>query len=706
MTKKKNRTAYYVLTALFLVILVTVLFIAARSRLVHYYEIQSDEGFSFEDVRLMNTLPSVRNAYAIVDKKSSSGEAFTVYTLHGNPIDIAEGRMPANDKEVLIDSKTALSFKPGDYIYLGDEEYKVTGIVDNKGVETAFIFCLPAALHDDKFNRMGVEIHGGKSVEEILNGYAEDLMHDSSARASAENEKLIDQLREKFSLIDDASSDKLQMGKEELDDAYGLLSDGEKQIRDYEKQIADGESELASYDKLLSEGLGELINGKEQLDKAKAEIQDARRQLDAELAKYGYSIEDLPEAEKTIKDYEKQIADAKKELASSKNELADGLKILTDGKSKLDAAKAEINAGREKINAELEKYGLTIDELAGAEKALSDYTKQYSMSVDELYALALRYSSYKGYIISLRDSCSELIELLKKKQDEYDEKYNERIEKVYSRVCRYYEEVKDKYIRSGLELSIDSVAAIKEECGKIISLFENADYLKLLVENKDKIEEATSAYNLLKSYEQEYNVKYKEYQDGLDTYNEGKREYNEARSKLKDAEKELEEKKKAVSDAVSAWNQINDAQKEYDEKYKEYQAGLEKYESEKARYDEAYAGLEAARAEIGEAKTELDLNKGEYEKEKERFDEVSADIDDELDSISREIKKYEDIADKSETAWRISDCIRIRDDENAFVKAGIIFIIICIVLLTVGKIRFRNRDAIKDNNFIIRQEFK
>ena len=102
----------------------------------------------------------------------------------------------------------------------------------------------------------------------------------------------------------------------------------------------------------------------------------------------------------------------------------------------------------------------------------------------------------------------------------------------------------------------------------------------------------------------------------------------------------------------------------------------------------------------------LDLNKGEYEKEKERFDEVSADIDDELDSISREIKKYEDIADKSETAWRISDCIRIRDDENAFVKAGIIFIIICIVLLTVGKIRFRNRDAIKDNNFIIRQEFK
>lgn len=675
MSKKTGRIIYLILSAVFLCIIGTVLYVGANKKLVHYYEIQSKDGLRIEDVQLLSNIPAIRNAYAIADKKTDSGESIQVHSINKNAVKLLEGRLPENDREILISRGLDISYKSGDFINLDNEKYKITGIFENN--DDPFIICLPAAICDDSFTRIGVETVNNKGLEEILGKYIAERKQNLYDELTAENQDRINQSNDKYSLIKDVSSDELLTGKEKLNSAAELLADGETQIRDYEKQIADGKSELSIYEEKLAQGLEELNSGKTLLDNANREIENARKQLYDELAKNGYSLDDLNLAEQQIQEYEKQITDSEKELRDSQNLLNEGKVQLSNAKRQLDGGKSEIDYARVQLQDTLAQYGLTIDQLVSAMQTMQRYTEKYNISMDELNRLAAEYETYEPYITALNERCKELIALLNIQNENVDS----RINAAYKKVQEYFKYVNDTYIHSSLNLTKISIEKIRQESEMIISIFRNAEYFQIIINNKDLLDEALNANDRINAAQRDYDAKYAEYLAGLSSYRDGQTQLKEAREELNAAKKTFKEKKELVTKAIDAKKQIDALQKEYDKEYSRYQNGLEVYNQEKAKYDAAYGDLEDAKKKVDEAKYELDLNRDEYERGKAKYDKASSQIDDELNSINTDIETYEDVINELQVSWNISDCIKTVDEGNAFAKAILVFILACLALL-------------------------
>lgn len=534
--------------------------------------------------------------------EGSSPSASRLFALNAsyndlNAITLAEGRMPVNEKECLInvsDMKGGPSV--GETVIFTDSDGKAPDDIISVN-EYTIVGSYMTPQYIDKTSRGSTNIGNGSinavylipegnfSVEyntevyirfpELVefNCYEEDYIEKTEAFSEI-IEKIAERREtERYDEIMSEAYDKINDAKEELEDAKAEL----------EKELADGEKELSDAKDKLDEVAGEIEKGEQEIADADKELQDGKQEL--ENAKDEYN-DKISEAEKEIADgwaeiekNEEQLIDAEKQLEQAKKDYEDGLQQYEDGVVQYE----------EGLVAYEEGYTQWLDGKAQYDEGYA----QWEEGKEQLDTLKSLLDYYKGIVDRLGESVGTESPLYTAALETYNETYAQ-----YEENAKLVEDGKAELDKAKAELDkgekelADSKVLIDETAALLESTKIQLDEAAVQLDEGEK--EIAEGKALLLEAKQQLIAGEKELND----------QKAQAEKEFSDAEKELADGESQLNDAK---NEFEDGKQQYEDGLKEYEDGEQKLEDGKKEAEEKIAEAEK---EIADAEAELkDLEK-------------------------------------------------------------------------------------------------
>ena len=312
-------------------------------------QIYSNYGFDENDIEAIEKLEDVEIAEGskYVDVVAESGTATYVTRIHSykenqeiNQFKLVEGRMPANDQEVLAESGTALSevfpigtkitvSRPDDDLdtFLNEDTFTVVGLVDTpdylnftKGNSTlsnqqlmTYLYVPETAFsiaYDLEVNLITKEGASYNTFSDEYEEYNSKVKEEVETLAKSQENELYDSIKEDAL---EQYNDGLREYREGAETFRTEIDDAEKQLADAEKEIADGKAQLEDGIKQLQDSEQQLADGKQQLIDGEQQLRDSEQQLNEQEATNRKQLED---AITQINDGLVQIEDGITQLSS------------------------------------------------------------------------------------------------------------------------------------------------------------------------------------------------------------------------------------------------------------------------------------------------------------------------------------------------------------------------------------------------------
>lgn len=291
-------------------------------------QIYSNYGFDENDIEAIENIEEVEKAEGskFVDVVAQSGTATYVTRIHSyredqeiNTFKLVEGRMPANDQEVLAESGTALSevfpigtkitvSRPDDDLdtFLDEDTFTVVGLIDTpvylnftKGSSTLSnqqlmtylyvpetAFSMEYDLEVDVITKDGASYNTFSDDYETYTGNVKDEIE---TLAESQEDALYDTIKADAL---EQYNDGLREYRDGAETFREEISDAEKQLEDAEKEIDDGKAQLADGIKQLQDSEQQLAEGKQQLADGEQQLLDSEQQLNEQEATNRKQLED------------------------------------------------------------------------------------------------------------------------------------------------------------------------------------------------------------------------------------------------------------------------------------------------------------------------------------------------------------------------------------------------------------------------------
>lgn len=599
-----------------------------------------------------------------------------------NVLELAEGRMPANEHECLVNSSkmkggpgvgTKVVFTENDgsepddmlsvweYTIVGevrspmyiDKTTRGSTSVGNGSIES--VFYVPADNFCVEYN---TELYVRFPELEGYVCYSSDYRDEAERLADIAEEVGKTRAKERYREIMDEADEKLADAERELDDAQ---KEYDGKIADGEKEIADGEREIAENEQKLLDAEDEIAENEQKLRDAEDEIAENEQKL--------------LDAEDEIAENEQKLRDAEAEIAENEQKLADGEKEISDNRARLEDARAEIEENRAKLDDAEKQYN---EGLAGYNSGLEEYNAgyaQYQSSYDEYTArkaqLEAAWEEYNVGAAALGEGKAELA--ARKAQLE--------AAKAQLAAALGLSAISDEMLQA-----YAGDPAVAEIAGASAALqaaeAEIAEKEALLAASKAQLDAAqaeldaggkqlldaklqlNAARMTLEDAKRELDDAAAQIADGRAQLAEGEAELAEGERQLADAEAELADGIAQLDDAknevADGWRELNDAKREVADGWQELNDAKQEVSDGWQELNDGRQEAEDGRKELEDAKVELADGRKELEDGRTEGAEKIAEAREKLDDARRELD------DLSEPKWYVFT----RDDYPGYSEYG------------------------------------
>ena len=601
-------------------------------------------GLSQEDIDDLSRIDGVLQAAGGKTREAllQTGESTLVIRLIAAAQDIndpilAEGRLPQNAGECMIDSQELMSggLKIGDQIHFesGDEEalsetltrdtFTIVGsgylpyYTDltrgngsiGDGTIDAFVL-----LHPDAFD-MDIYTEACLRVARAADQLTFDEYYDELVDAVADR---IDGLAEvavvrRYDQVYQEAADAIADAKKEVADGEKELADAAEEIADGHTAIADAEKEIREKEQEIADGWQEVNDGKKELADAQAEIDDGRAQLEDGKKTVADNKTKLAEAKQQYQDGLSQYEAGKKAYEDGKSQYKDGLTQYNEGKSQYDAGLAAYQEGKSKYESGLTQYNEGKSQYEAGLAAYKEGKAQYEAGLAKYNEGKSQYDAGRAAL----DAQTEAYEAGKAAYEEGLAQYEAQKAQYDASLAQWesqyaaFETGKAQYEEAlaQLEAAIAAGAISEEEAAAARAQLEIQAAALAQAEN-----ELSQAKTQLDTWKAGLDAGKAQ----LDAAAAGLAEYETQKAALDAAEKELA-RNKAELDAAEQTLAQTKAQLDA--------AGLEIAASEK-ELAAAKEELDAAKAQLDTSKEELDAGKAELDASKTQIEAAGAQLAD------------------------------------------------------------------------------
>lgn len=534
-----------------------------------------------------------------------------------NTVQLAEGRLPKEEGECLLDEDFAAStgFRVGDTLKFrsGDEEsledtlvtdtYTIVGIgnsplyisfgrgnsIIGTGEVRGFVAVDDASFKMDVYTEVYARVTGSAETTAFTQEYygLTDAARDAlkgieRERCKARREEILgeaaEELEDAEKEIEDESG-KLEDAKKSLEEAKSLaarklaearrkLEQGEAELADSKKKIAEGEQQIAEGKKQLTQKQQELDEGQKQYEEGAAELSEKEKELAAGEAEY-QALCNL---------YMPIITAGKEQIASGRSQLAGQMNPVREELDHLTGIQAELQRIDSDMYSAVTARDMLIKQRGDGQKLYEEYeavpqeerTEQQIAYLEnwqeEDAALAIQIEDLKQQIAEYDALRKEQIEQMKQAGVLSEDLLNIKIEELKRRMSGF----------ALLEAALDKVEElVKKQEQELVDAGQQiadgkaqiADAKKVLEASKSQLDagqrQINDAWGTLREKEQTLNAGKAQLGSGQKELQQGRSEYQkaeaDARGEIADGEKKLSDGEKEL---IKARQEIADAKAE------------------------------------------------------------------------------------------------------------------------------------------------
>ena len=482
----------------------------------NYYDIRivSTLGLTRDDVNSLNDLGVTSygtHSKDVLAKLKDSTPVIKIIGLNDeiNKVLLNEGRLPKNNKEIVVENNVLLhkGLKIGDYLEIDNDEsfkehkFKIVGTV------TSPMYLL---VGGNSITRGNTNVGNG-TVEFYT--YTLDDVFD------------MDYYTEIYVRVDNdyltSTDEYIDLVNDTLDKIHSIKSIREKAryeeiYNKYVKEIDDNEAK-----------------GKKELDEAKLKLDTFKSELDKGYQKLVAGKLEIDSGKKTLEETLAKLNNSKKEL--------------DEGTIKLEQAKKELEEGEQELTNALKEYGITIDDVLTLKELLNDRV----VSREKLKHVFSN-SEYKDSIYRIIDYLYDTddLKLIKEYLETNSPEIKEKIISLIPKDIENYDEIVD-YIRN-----LDRNRLREDIYEKILYSANNIEDIKKNI--PESIPNRSNIINLLDNYANTV-LKIRELFDGVDSLIKGKEEIRKNEEMLRDGKLQLEN---GYSEYYKYVSKLEDGEKE------------------------------------------------------------------------------------------------------------------------------------------------
>ena len=608
------------------------------------YRLISTLGFTKDDETYFASMDGVNAAEGAVyvdvlcPGEDGGNSALRVHSITQsvNTLSLTAGRMPENDREVVIDARYADESALGTQLTLSSDNdrdtldkfkytsYTIVGLADSvyylnyergntdlgSGNIAGFVYMPYEGFDLDYFTEIFVDIETTGAIysdeyNACVDAFEDRIEQECESRSDLRYRSLVDDAQQE---IDDAQAELDEKyedyvsekadAEQELSDAKAELDDAQQQIEDGERELADGAAQLSDAKRQYNSGKKQYSSSKStfetQRDEALSQLDAAQQEIDTQRDTVQTGLDQI-EASGVIGQYnqlceaETQVNDGIETLEHERDaQLADiqsGIDAANTSVSEIDgsiaAAQSDCDASVASLEGQISSLQGNISAWHSQASALDPEDEEQAAEID---ALNGQISSAEGEIDALQsqidtvktDAQAEIADLESRKSA---------CEDTITTLSAQVDEVNAAFDaqRAELDAQSEQISAGKatiEETGVI-----------------DQYREAQEALAQLDAAQAELDAQREAAEAELDGY----------QSQLDSASAQLGSAKKQIKQGES---KLESGRQEMDDAKQEYQTGLEDYESAKADAETQFADAEAeladAQQEIDDAQQEVD----------------------------------------------------------------------------------------------------
>ncbi|MCQ2535825.1 MAG: FtsX-like permease family protein [Lachnospiraceae bacterium] len=570
-----------------------------------------------------------------------------------NLLELKEGLLPADDKEVAID----IFFAKKHNINIGDtisfvidddadlllnDSFKISGFVIDPADACTDEAANGAALTNGMQINSRMFVKEGAFDSEQLLGYPLVHIRSNSLRGLIYNspeymskrdalkdivkDTVVDYLGEHRDEQLDEMNKKLDAAKKEIDENEKLLSDAKKELDDAIKKITDGENELSEGEKDIEDAKRTIAEKEQELIDARKKLEDAQKTYAEEDKKWHESNEYLKIKKKELEagwiEYEAKLEEyesAKSELKAGEAKLGQAINEWNEGKRKNDEAKVDVDVAAAAISNIEGPLNTLITDL-GSLAADSIISQIEGGSFDPATGLAPIWADLDDDKAILSD-ISTLSSICKK----YDGDMGD-----FSQIAQLLDaweaciKIREKGTCTKADLLelVDDLSGIKGVGLTNLDSFDIDHIKEVIAENDEKLAAASieiekgkkeiehgreklaaakyelkQAYNMLMRAEEEINEAEEKLRATRTQLNNAYFEIEDKKKELSDGERKLKESKELlegkIAELLDYKKELEDASATLEKKRKSYDEGVIKLEEGKADYDTACEGRTA-----------------------------------------------------------------------------------------------------------------
>lgn len=314
---------------------------------VYDIKIISTLGLTNEDVIELKRIKEIENVYATYSKdvladinKSESVIKVIGITDSVNKIDLKKGRLPKNNKEIVVEEALLNSenVKIGNEIVLKDEDtfkktkLTIVGVVksplyitsstgtSNRGNTNLgtgkinyYAYVNESNFNTDYYTEIYATVNGarkkvtdGKEYNRLVNNTLDKISNIKRLREDARYREIYNKVNDEIQKEEQNGLTKLNDAKKSLDSAEVRLKTGKQELDSSKKQLDSGYVNLEATKKKLEEARIKLDNTKTLLENGKIEIENGKQEIDKKLSEYGITLDDLYKTKEAIENINKE----------------------------------------------------------------------------------------------------------------------------------------------------------------------------------------------------------------------------------------------------------------------------------------------------------------------------------------------------------------------------------------------------------------
>lgn len=380
-------------------------------------KVVSTFGLTENDRLALENLDTVQKAYGTYSSDAlDEDKVIRIHAIHQdvNTVNLIEGRMPQNTKEILADQRyyainDTIRLKEKDDILLEDT-FTVVGTIDSvlyigddygsttkgNGKLNSFAFVLPKTFDSDVYTEIYIHINNQTALldngdyDSVISELEQDIIEIKPEYIELRRQEIIDEA------MVEINSNQEKLDKEK-NDALRELNDVKQTLDRNENDIKEGIITLDNEEKTLNDTITKQT--KEFAD-ARVQIAEGRKELDGTLTSLGLdknslassitvleaSVKALQEQLNTLPVDHPQYEIIKGQLAQTQFQLT-SLKQIQDGYATLDASEKELIQGELTFDTEIQNARLAIkdgrEELANGQKEINDGRIEWSKAYQE-----------------------------------------------------------------------------------------------------------------------------------------------------------------------------------------------------------------------------------------------------------------------------------------------------------------------------------